>query len=108
MGACHVLQNLCQRTLCSYPLSQPVRDFSPRNFKLKGMSLSSESDFMASPHYHRENKPKKGGICVANHTSPIDIVILCNDGGYAMVQKLYLLSRVIFQAKSWHYSSLNV
>uniref|UniRef100_A0A8C7HLF8 Phospholipid/glycerol acyltransferase domain-containing protein n=1 Tax=Oncorhynchus kisutch TaxID=8019 RepID=A0A8C7HLF8_ONCKI len=37
-------------------------------------------------HYHnRENRPRKGGICVANHTSPIDIVILCNDGCYAMV-----------------------
>uniref|UniRef100_A0A4W5RV03 Phospholipid/glycerol acyltransferase domain-containing protein n=1 Tax=Hucho hucho TaxID=62062 RepID=A0A4W5RV03_9TELE len=33
----------------------------------------------------RENRPRKGGICVANHTSPIDIVILCNDGCYAMV-----------------------
>ncbi|KAA8592642.1 hypothetical protein FQN60_018097 [Etheostoma spectabile] len=40
----------------------------------------------ATIHYHnRENKPKKGGICVANHTSPIDVVILCNDGCYAMV-----------------------
>uniref|UniRef100_A0AAQ5X1G5 Phospholipid/glycerol acyltransferase domain-containing protein n=1 Tax=Amphiprion ocellaris TaxID=80972 RepID=A0AAQ5X1G5_AMPOC len=37
----------------------------------------------------RENKPKKGGICVANHTSPIDIVILCNDGGYAMVGQVH-------------------
>lgn len=34
---------------------------------------------------HRENKPQKGGICVANHTSPIDVVILANDGCYAMV-----------------------
>lgn len=34
---------------------------------------------------HRENKPRKGGICVANHTSPIDVVILANDGCYAMV-----------------------
>uniref|UniRef100_A0AAZ3Q3U7 Glycerol-3-phosphate acyltransferase 3 n=1 Tax=Oncorhynchus tshawytscha TaxID=74940 RepID=A0AAZ3Q3U7_ONCTS len=33
----------------------------------------------------RNNKPQKGGICVANHTSPIDIVILANDGCYAMV-----------------------
>lgn len=23
---------------------------------------------------------------MANHTSPIDILVLCNDGGYAMVQ----------------------
>uniref|UniRef100_A0A8C6P0Q0 1-acylglycerol-3-phosphate O-acyltransferase 9, like n=1 Tax=Nothobranchius furzeri TaxID=105023 RepID=A0A8C6P0Q0_NOTFU len=44
----------------------------------------------ATVHYHnRENKPKKGGICVANHTSPIDVVILCNDGGYAMVGQVH-------------------
>ncbi|XP_060635281.2 glycerol-3-phosphate acyltransferase 3 [Anolis sagrei] len=37
-------------------------------------------------YYHnKENKPQKGGICVANHTSPIDVVILTNDGCYAMV-----------------------
>jgi len=33
----------------------------------------------------RENRPQKGGICVANHTTPIDVVILANDGCYAMV-----------------------
>lgn len=33
----------------------------------------------------RENKPKNGGICVANHTSPIDVIILASDGCYAMV-----------------------
>uniref|UniRef100_A0A1A8L851 1-acylglycerol-3-phosphate O-acyltransferase 9, like n=1 Tax=Nothobranchius pienaari TaxID=704102 RepID=A0A1A8L851_9TELE len=44
----------------------------------------------AAIHYHdRENKPQKGGICVANHTSPIDVVILCNDGGYAMVGQVH-------------------
>uniref|UniRef100_A0A8D0H3T4 Glycerol-3-phosphate acyltransferase 3 n=1 Tax=Sphenodon punctatus TaxID=8508 RepID=A0A8D0H3T4_SPHPU len=37
-------------------------------------------------YYHnKENKPQKGGICVANHTSPIDVIILTNDGCYAMV-----------------------
>ncbi|XP_030625144.1 glycerol-3-phosphate acyltransferase 3 isoform X2 [Chanos chanos] len=41
-------------------------------------------------HYHnKQNKPKKGGICVANHTSPIDIVILANDGCYAMVGQVH-------------------
>uniref|UniRef100_A0A8C7GLR0 Glycerol-3-phosphate acyltransferase 3 n=1 Tax=Oncorhynchus kisutch TaxID=8019 RepID=A0A8C7GLR0_ONCKI len=40
----------------------------------------------ATIQYHnKNNKPQKGGICVANHTSPIDIVILANDGCYAMV-----------------------
>ncbi|XP_018421491.1 PREDICTED: glycerol-3-phosphate acyltransferase 3 isoform X2 [Nanorana parkeri] len=37
----------------------------------------------------RENRPKKGGICVANHTSPIDIIILANDGCYAMVGQVH-------------------
>ncbi|XP_073333640.1 glycerol-3-phosphate acyltransferase 3 [Pagrus major] len=44
----------------------------------------------ATIHYHnRENRPQKGGICVANHTSPIDIVILANDGCYAMVGQIH-------------------
>jgi len=44
----------------------------------------------ATIHYHnKENRPRKGGICVANHTSPIDIVILCNDGCYAMVGQIH-------------------
>nr|XP_020449288.1 glycerol-3-phosphate acyltransferase 3-like [Monopterus albus]XP_020449289.1 glycerol-3-phosphate acyltransferase 3-like [Monopterus albus] len=44
----------------------------------------------AAIRYHnRENKPQKGGICVANHTSPIDIVILGNDGCYAMVGQVH-------------------
>ncbi|XP_035463861.1 glycerol-3-phosphate acyltransferase 3 [Scophthalmus maximus] len=44
----------------------------------------------ATVHYHhRENKPQKGGICVANHTTPIDVVILANDGCYAMVGQVH-------------------
>uniref|UniRef100_H2VEX1 Glycerol-3-phosphate acyltransferase 3 n=1 Tax=Takifugu rubripes TaxID=31033 RepID=H2VEX1_TAKRU len=44
----------------------------------------------ATIHYHnRENRPRKGGICVANHTSPIDVVILANDGCYAMVGQIH-------------------
>uniref|UniRef100_A0A914RXE9 Phospholipid/glycerol acyltransferase domain-containing protein n=1 Tax=Parascaris equorum TaxID=6256 RepID=A0A914RXE9_PAREQ len=33
----------------------------------------------------RENRAKHGGICVANHTSPIDVMILSCDNCYAMV-----------------------
>lgn len=47
----------------------------------KSFGLTSD---VSSPS-RRENKPQKGGICVANHTSPIDVVILANDGCYAMV-----------------------
>ncbi|XP_042200429.1 glycerol-3-phosphate acyltransferase 4 [Callorhinchus milii] len=41
-------------------------------------------------HYHdSENKPQNGGICVANHTSPIDVIILASDGYYAMVGQIH-------------------
>lgn len=40
--------------------------------------------------YHNpENKPKQG-ICVANHTSPIDVLILACDNAYALVRTLCL------------------
>ncbi|KAK1884631.1 Glycerol-3-phosphate acyltransferase 3 [Dissostichus eleginoides] len=40
-------------------------------------------------YHNKENRPQKGGICVANHTTPIDIVILANDGCYAMVGQVH-------------------
>ncbi|CAN9504617.1 unnamed protein product [Ophioblennius macclurei] len=44
----------------------------------------------ATVRYHnKENRPQKGGICVANHTTPIDVVILANDGCYAMVGQIH-------------------
>uniref|UniRef100_A0A8D0F7Q5 Phospholipid/glycerol acyltransferase domain-containing protein n=1 Tax=Strix occidentalis caurina TaxID=311401 RepID=A0A8D0F7Q5_STROC len=33
----------------------------------------------------RENRPQEGGICVANHTSPLDVLILATDGCYSLV-----------------------
>ncbi|GFQ91116.1 glycerol-3-phosphate acyltransferase 3-like [Trichonephila clavata] len=36
-------------------------------------------------YHNRENRAVNGGICVANHTSPIDVVILANDNSYALV-----------------------
>ncbi|KAK2093587.1 Glycerol-3-phosphate acyltransferase 4, partial [Saguinus oedipus] len=32
----------------------------------------------------RQNRPRNGGIHVANHTSPIDVIILASDGYYTM------------------------
>ncbi|XP_041956265.1 glycerol-3-phosphate acyltransferase 4-like [Alosa sapidissima] len=40
-------------------------------------------------YHHSENKPRNGGICVANHTSPIDVIILASDGCYAMVGQIH-------------------
>lgn len=35
--------------------------------------------------HNRENKAKPGSICVANHTSPIDVIILSTDNVYSMI-----------------------
>jgi len=35
-------------------------------------------------YHHVENKPK-AGICVANHTSPIDVLVLACDNAYALI-----------------------
>ncbi|EDV20769.1 uncharacterized protein TRIADDRAFT_50933 [Trichoplax adhaerens] len=39
--------------------------------------------------HNRENRAKGGGICVANHTSPIDVLILSTDNCYAMVGQIH-------------------
>ncbi|XP_037577660.1 glycerol-3-phosphate acyltransferase 4 isoform X2 [Dermacentor silvarum] len=36
-------------------------------------------------YHNRENRAKPGGICVANHTSPIDVAMLASDNCYALV-----------------------
>jgi len=36
-------------------------------------------------YHNRENRPLRGGICVANHTSPIDAMVLACDNCYAMI-----------------------
>ena len=36
--------------------------------------------------HNKENRPKTDGICVANHTSPIDVMVLGADNAYALVK----------------------
>lgn len=36
-------------------------------------------------YHNRENRAQPGGICVANHTSPIDVAMLASDNCYALV-----------------------
>ena len=48
--------------------------------------------------YHNpENKPLKSGICVANHTSPIDVLVLACDNAYALVYYDFKLKVVILR-----------
>ncbi|XP_032042076.1 glycerol-3-phosphate acyltransferase 3-like [Aythya fuligula] len=39
--------------------------------------------------HNRKNRPRKGGICVANHTSPVDVLILASDGCYSLVGQVH-------------------
>jgi len=52
-------------------------------FQIIGGSLSAVITF-----HNTENKPKKG-ICVANHTSPIDVLILACDNAYALIGQMH-------------------
>lgn len=53
-------------------------------FRILSRSVSAVINF-----HNKEYRPKNGGICVANHTSPFDVVILHCDIAYAMVGQLH-------------------
>ncbi len=38
---------------------------------------------------NRENRAKLGSVCVANHTTPIDIVMLAVDNCFTLVKGLH-------------------
>lgn len=99
---------MCFR-ICARGLSAAIRYHNPWVNSLHAGLTQILHSFAepASLDADRENRPRKGGICVANHTSPIDILILCNDGGYAMVHtQRFTGNSLVLQAKS-HFN-LNV
>lgn len=49
-------------------------------FRILARSISADLNF-----HNRQYRPKSDGICVANHTTPIDVVILSCDRSYALV-----------------------
>ena len=71
---------------------------------LTGVTLIVVTIFVYAMSY-RENMARGGGICVANHTSPVDIIILGCDNCYAMVSQLVglceLYSRTVITAMLW-------
>ena len=56
--------------------------------------------------HNEENKPR-GGICVANHTSPIDIVMLAGDNVFSLVSitrfiKRFKIIYIHIEIVLWH------
>lgn len=59
-------------------------------------------------NYHDiQNRPAKTGICVANHTSPIDVLVLMCDNCYSLVSKsiFIFMSQVtlVFDKSKYHF-----
>ena len=55
-------------------------------FRILSRSLSAVITF-----HNRDHRPRSDGICVANHTTPIDVFILSCDKTYAMVREREIL-----------------
>lgn len=59
---------------------QPYRLTSLMSFRMLSCGITSRLHF-----HNRQYRAQKGDICVANHTSPLDVVLLACDNCYALV-----------------------
>ncbi|XP_061590203.1 glycerol-3-phosphate acyltransferase 4-like isoform X2 [Cololabis saira] len=72
-------------TLVGFLPKIQLRSYLSERVHLMGYHFCIRSLTAIITYHDRENKPKNDGICVANHTTPIDVIILANDHGYSMV-----------------------
>ncbi|CAD5118022.1 DgyrCDS6763 [Dimorphilus gyrociliatus] len=80
-----IISLITGNTILGYLKAGVVKRWLTYRLHVTCMRLGSRA-FSAVIRFHdKENKAKGGGICVANHTSPIDIIILGCDNMYAMV-----------------------
>ncbi|XP_014855394.1 PREDICTED: glycerol-3-phosphate acyltransferase 4-like [Poecilia mexicana] len=66
-----------------------LRTYLSDKVHLMGYRLCVRSLTGIITYHNRENKPKNDGICVANHTTPIDGIVLANDHCYSLVGQLH-------------------
>jgi len=62
-----------------------VKRFLNRMISLMCFRMMARGFSAMITFHNKENQAAGGGICVANHTSPIDVVILACDNCYAMI-----------------------
>ena len=68
-------------TIPSVKVRNLLYEYAARTWsRILARSFSAELNF-----HDRQYRPKSDGICVANHTTPIDVVMLNCDRSYAMV-----------------------
>uniref|UniRef100_A0ACB8EY72 Glycerol-3-phosphate acyltransferase 4 n=1 Tax=Sphaerodactylus townsendi TaxID=933632 RepID=A0ACB8EY72_9SAUR len=76
-------------TMVGYLPNGRCKEFLSRHVHLMCYRICVRALTAIITYHHRENRPRNGGICVANHTSPIDVIILASDGYYAMVGQVH-------------------
>ncbi|NWI84064.1 GPAT4 acyltransferase, partial [Dryoscopus gambensis] len=76
-------------TVVGYLPSGRCKDFLSKHVHLMCYRICVRALTAIITYHDRENRPRNGGICVANHTSPIDVIILASDGYYAMVGQIH-------------------
>lgn len=88
---CFILKKLSYLMIISVVLSL-IPDFAQRlkspiyNWAALTCFRILSRSFSGVIHFHNEQfRPKSDGICVANHTTPIDVVVLSCDRSYALV-----------------------
>ncbi|XP_075901038.1 glycerol-3-phosphate acyltransferase 4 isoform X2 [Nelusetta ayraudi] len=106
LAATGIILLLILTTLVGFLPSRRLRFFLSQKVHLTCYRICARSLAAIVTYHNRENKPKNGGICVANHTTPIDVIILANDGRYSLVGQAHqgLLGMVQrAMAKSTHH-----
>uniref|UniRef100_H0WNA8 Glycerol-3-phosphate acyltransferase 4 n=1 Tax=Otolemur garnettii TaxID=30611 RepID=H0WNA8_OTOGA len=76
-------------TVVGYLPSGRCKEFLSKHVHLMCYRICVRALTAIITYHDRENRPRNGGICVANHTSPIDVIILASDGYYAMVGQVH-------------------
>ena len=71
--------------LIGYIPEGQLKRFVYHRISILGFRLFSRTVSTIVTVHNPENKPRSGGICVANHTSPFDVIILSCDNSYALV-----------------------
>ncbi|KAL6038998.1 hypothetical protein STEG23_007128 [Scotinomys teguina] len=76
-------------TMVGYLPNGRVKEFLSKHVHLMCYRICVRALTAIITYHNRKNRPRNGGICVANHTSPIDVIILASDGYYAMVGQVH-------------------
>uniref|UniRef100_A0A672FKQ5 Glycerol-3-phosphate acyltransferase 4-like n=1 Tax=Salarias fasciatus TaxID=181472 RepID=A0A672FKQ5_SALFA len=80
---------LVSATFVSFLPNTRIKSYLSEKVQWLGCRLCATSLTAVITYHNRENKPKNDGICVANHTTPMDVIFLSNDGSCSMVGQLH-------------------